>query len=164
MNAETWLPIVTLVLGWAGAQITEVLRDRRTSDRELQARRAELQRSTLLDLQDVLLEMFNLTTEVSVYPPLPEKLRRLESEGPLAELVEQEREARTRLRGAHAKVSLLTSRVIDAKARHAVTLFVAISQLATPTSGQPATADSQELSERYHDAIERLGELIRERY
>jgi hypothetical protein len=34
-----------------------VLRDRRTSDRERRARRFELQRSTLLSLQDALMEL-----------------------------------------------------------------------------------------------------------
>jgi hypothetical protein len=61
MKAETWLPILTLVLGWGLAQVTEVWRDRRVRDRDRQARQAELQRTTLLALQDVLLELFNLT-------------------------------------------------------------------------------------------------------
>jgi hypothetical protein len=54
MNSDTWLPLATLVLGWAGAQVTEMIRDRRTTTRERLARRAELQRTTLLELQDAL--------------------------------------------------------------------------------------------------------------
>jgi hypothetical protein len=54
MDSDIWLPLVTLVLGWAGAQVTEVLRDRRTTTRELLGRRAELQRMTLLELQEAL--------------------------------------------------------------------------------------------------------------
>ena len=46
MNAETWLPILTLILGWAGAQITDLIRDRRTNDRERQIRRSEMQRES----------------------------------------------------------------------------------------------------------------------
>jgi hypothetical protein len=30
MDSDIWLPLATLVLGWAGAQVTEALRDRRT--------------------------------------------------------------------------------------------------------------------------------------
>jgi hypothetical protein len=44
MDSDIWLPLATLVLGWAGAQVTEALRDRRTTNREQLARRAELQR------------------------------------------------------------------------------------------------------------------------
>ena len=54
MDSDIWLPIATLVLGWAGAQVTELLRDRRTSTRDRLARRAELQRTTLLELQEAL--------------------------------------------------------------------------------------------------------------
>jgi hypothetical protein len=43
--------------GWGLAQVTELFRDRRLSDRERHARRAELQRATLLELQDALLEL-----------------------------------------------------------------------------------------------------------
>lgn len=60
MKAETWLPILTLVLGWGLAHVTEVWRDRRIRDRDRQARQAELQRPTLLALQDAMLELFAL--------------------------------------------------------------------------------------------------------
>jgi hypothetical protein len=50
METDIWLPLVTLALGWAGAQVTEMLRDRRMITRERLARRAELQRTTLLEL------------------------------------------------------------------------------------------------------------------
>jgi hypothetical protein len=56
MKVETWLPLLALILGWGLSQITEVWKDRRASDRERLARQAELQRTTLLDLQDALLE------------------------------------------------------------------------------------------------------------
>jgi hypothetical protein len=57
MKAETWLPILTLVLGWGLAQVTEVLRDRRATNRDRLARRAELQRMTLLELQEALADL-----------------------------------------------------------------------------------------------------------
>jgi len=61
MNSDIWLPLVTLVGGWGLAQVSETLRDRRTTDRERLARRAELQRTTLLSLQDQLLEVLKLS-------------------------------------------------------------------------------------------------------
>jgi hypothetical protein len=50
MKAETWLPLATLALGWAGAQLTELFRDRRISSRERRTRQEASQRATLLDL------------------------------------------------------------------------------------------------------------------
>jgi hypothetical protein len=69
MKAETWLPLATLVLGWAGAQLTELFRDRRTSSRERRTRQEAAQRATLLDLQDTLLELSNQTTLVRAARP-----------------------------------------------------------------------------------------------
>jgi hypothetical protein len=57
MDSDIWLPLATLVGGWGLAQIGDLLKDRRTSDWERLARRFELQRSTLLNLQDALLEL-----------------------------------------------------------------------------------------------------------
>jgi hypothetical protein len=54
MDSDIWLPLATLVLGWVGAQVTDVLRDRRTITRDRLARQAELQRTTLLELQEAL--------------------------------------------------------------------------------------------------------------
>jgi hypothetical protein len=63
MKAETWLPILTLVLGWGLAQVTEVLRDRRATNRDRLARRAELQRMTLLELQEALADQGGLRVQ-----------------------------------------------------------------------------------------------------
>jgi len=72
VSSEVWLPILTLLLGYAFSLITEAVRDRRQSERERQAREAEreaikdaqteeadrrrkeFQRETLLELQEVL--------------------------------------------------------------------------------------------------------------
>jgi hypothetical protein len=69
MKAETWLPLATLALGWAGAQLTELFRDRRISSRERRTRQEASQRATLLDLQDALLELSNQTTAISAARP-----------------------------------------------------------------------------------------------
>lgn len=154
MNAETWLPILTLILGWAGAQITDLIRDRRTNDRERQIRRSEMQRATLLELQDALLELLKRTTELRRW-----RLSKARSEPALVDDVRREGEAIARMGDADAKVELLGSRVLDADARRASTC-----DLAVPQKGIAEPVDMKELSERYTDAIDRLGVLIRERY
>jgi hypothetical protein len=159
MNAETWLPILTLILGWAGAQITDLIRDRRTNDRERQIRRSEMQRATLLELQDALLELLKRTTELRRW-----RLSKGRSEPALVDDVRREGEAIARMGDADAKVELLGSRVLDADARRAVTMFASTCDLAVPQKGIAEPADMKELSERYTDAIDRLGVLIRERY
>jgi hypothetical protein len=64
-DTNVWLPIVTLVLGYAGSLATEAVRDKRQESREERAhtrsrlevqvdRRADFQRDTLLRLQDAL--------------------------------------------------------------------------------------------------------------
>jgi hypothetical protein len=126
MNAETWLPILTLILGWAGAQITDLIRDRRTNDRERQIRRSEMQRATLLELQDALLELLKRTTELRRW-----RLSRGRSEPALVD-DRREGEAIARMGDADAKVELLGSRVLDADARRAVTMFASTCDLAVP--------------------------------
>jgi hypothetical protein len=82
MTAQTWLPILTLALGWAGAQATEMYRHRTASGRERQARRDELQRNTLLELQDALLDASKLASQaqleefVATLPELDDRGRR----------------------------------------------------------------------------------------
>jgi hypothetical protein len=176
MRAETWLPLVTFILGLAGAQITEMFRDRRTSDRERQAhdrerqvRQGELQRATLLDLQDALLELFKRTNELRTWR-LPEGLWEHMSEDARANAARHEDEARGRMRDSDAKVELLGSRVLDADARQAVQLFALASRSAVPHKGMAGQmvmarpVDMTEVWVRYDDAIQRLGALIRERY
>jgi hypothetical protein len=60
MDTDIWLPLAALLGGWGLAQVTEVLKDQRASNREHQARQSELQRTTFLALQDVLLDLTNL--------------------------------------------------------------------------------------------------------
>jgi hypothetical protein len=111
MDTDIWLPLATLVLGWAGAQVTEVLRDRRTTTRERLARQAELQRMTLLELQEGLGGAF-----------LSFLLAQLdESELEFSEALAQA----SRGSGAtRERVRLLASRVEDARVRELVTTLV----------------------------------------
>jgi hypothetical protein len=118
MDTDIWLPLATLVLGWAGAQVTEVLRDRRTTTRERLARRAELQRTTLLGLQEGLAGVWRGFLGTVALVGLEEEEH--PSSGPLAPLTQASRDfAATR-----ARVKLLASRVEDQRARELATLVV----------------------------------------
>jgi hypothetical protein len=159
MDADIWLPLATLVLGWAGAQVTEALRDRRTTTRERLARRAELQRTTLLELQDALRELDrHVSTALAgrfygARNPTSEKAREMAAE------------AERHMYEAENGVVLLVSRLLDAKARDLVHLFLASTHdaLASVETKARQTIIS-DLSHTYTHAIERLGELLRERY
>lgn len=113
MDTDIWLPLATLLGGWGLAQVTEVLKDRRANTRDRLARRSEAQRTTLLALQDELLEVLKLTARWSV----------LDAEG------------RTQLRHATAKGRLLASRVEDDDARKEAGSFLAAAvRLARPNN------------------------------
>ena len=161
MDSDIWLPLATLVLGWAGAQVTEMVRDRRTTTRDRLARRAELQRTTLLELQEVLAEIW------------PSLLSALSVE--MLGLSDEEREdARWRstvershnLAAHRARAKLLASRVDDAQVRELSTeVAKASSQVSTyGPDYRKNTATLRKLEADYSAAVARIGELLRERY
>jgi hypothetical protein len=113
---ETWLPVITLALGWVGGLATEALRDRRARKQEREALRAEHQRATLMDLQVALEELEKRTSALI-------RARMRERSAPkiaMRELQEQEWEARSHRTESRAKVSLLKSRVDDEQVRDLV--------------------------------------------
>ena len=162
MKAETWLPILTLGLGWGLAQVTEVVRDRRAGDREHRARQAELQRATLLALQDAALELSNLASDVNLtgfivtleYP----------DEASKEVAIERDVEAKARLREASRKTQLLLSRVQDDQARKDAHLLLRAADMVRILDQEAADKKLGELHARYGKLIDRLGELLRERY
>ena len=162
MKAETWLPILTLVLGWAGAQVTEVLKDRRASNRERQARQAELQRTTLLALQDVLLDLTNLVDKAAF--TLSVSTREHPNEEAKTEAAREEWAARRRLWEATSKARLLVSRVEDDEARKQATLLLNIANGAGDFRLDEAAQAFEEVQAGYSQVVDRLGELIRKRY
>jgi hypothetical protein len=136
MKAETWLPLATLALGWAGAQLTELFRDRRISSRERRTRQEASQRATLLDLPRRAAGAVQPDDGDQRRSP-PELLWRRMTQDQKTEWSAREHQARAHLWDLRAKVQLLESRVLDADARHAVAVFVAISQLAIPWARTP---------------------------
>jgi hypothetical protein len=126
MDSDIWLPLVTLLAGWGLAQVTEVLKDRRAIDRERQARQAELQRATLLALQDALLEVNNLASNVGFALFVIALQDHREHPNPAAKrkAEEDQAEAMHRLREATGKAELLLSRVQDQQTRTEASLLV----------------------------------------
>jgi hypothetical protein len=162
MKAETWLPILTLVLGWGLAQVTEVLRDRRATNRDRLARRAELQRMTLLELQEALadlgLGLIGSTFDQLGVGPAYDK------QGPFKHAAE----ATLRFPATRGRVRLLASRVEDERARELVTATVKASMELEAQLGaedfKSAARTAQELIADQRAAVARIGELLRERY
>jgi hypothetical protein len=159
MDSAIWLPLTTLALGWAGAQVTDVLRDRRTTDRDRQARRAEMQRTTLLELQDTLLDWSDRALQ-AWYTALMAREDTLE---PDARRTAAD-EAGIRLVNACAKVQLLASRVEDEQARELVADLLGDAPKVHGKDGETADQAIKRISDGYASAIRRIGELLRERY
>jgi hypothetical protein len=158
---ETWLPIITLALGWAAGLATEALRDRRAREREREALRAEHQRATLMDLQVALEELHTRTSDL-----IHARMRvRSEPEITKQEMQEKEWEARNRRIEIRAKVSLLATRVEDEEARDLVLGYTAAVVRVAPGLGDfLGEVGEPDLFDMYMDATERLGELLRQTY
>jgi hypothetical protein len=163
MDSDIWLPLATLALGWAGAQVTEVLRDRRTTARERLARRAELQRTTLLELQDALLGLLQGAAGIGTLT-----LTDLEDEEQLKKLAQ----ANLQVAVARGRVELLAARVDDERIRELVTASAKVRlgmaeedpELHRRISAELDMSVSPELEGRFATAVARIGELLRERY
>lgn len=162
MKVETWLPIVTLLLGWAGAQVTEILRDRRANNRERLARQAELQQSTRLALQDTLLQVTDLASAAHLAAFRTTLAH--PDEGATREAEKQEREAKFRVLEAADKAKLLISRIDDERARMEAALLLHAAYMVGPADADAANEALNQLHDRYAQVVDRLGELIRERY
>ena len=147
MDTDIWLPLATLVLGWAGSQVTEVLRDRRIATQERLARRAELQRTTLLELQDALLELLRgaAGTEFIMLTDLEDEEQR-----------KQIAQANVKVAVARGRVELLISRVDDDRVRELATALASVNLR--------VGEEDPDLERPFSVAVARIGELLRERY
>jgi hypothetical protein len=147
MDSDIWLPLATLVLGWAGAQVTEVLRDRRTTTRDRLARRAELQRTTLLELQEALEGVWRGF--------LASHLDEEDRAGLLAEAYRD-------WAATSARARLLASRIEDERVRELATELAKADRLVREEPG--SVQAYREIPADYSEAVARIGELLRERY
>jgi hypothetical protein len=162
MDSDIWLPLATLIGGWGLAQVTEVLRDRRASGRDRQARQADLQRTTLLALQDTLLELFSLTGPAQgaffgYHRNHPNESARKQA---VARLVETHQQ----FKDADARARLLISRIEDDEVRQSATLFLDAAGIVLKLSMNTEVAKLEPIPEAYGQAIDRIGEILRQRY
>lgn len=162
MDTESLLPLVTFILGLGGALVTEAFRDRRASNRERQARQAELQRSTLLGLQDALLELSNVASQLSL-AALATTLEDLDEDS-RAEAETQRFQVWARLWGVSSKTRLLISRVQDDQARQDASALLRTADMVRSLDRETAEENLGHLHSRYGKVVDRLGELLRERY
>ena len=153
-DTDIWLPLAALVLGWGLSQVTEVLKDRRASNRDRLARQVELQRNTLLSLQDALLELSTAANAARHADAIAT------IKGPGEE--ERRRSAhleRQRLRSAEANAELLCSRFEDEQTRVFTTLAIAAADLLVPYDEQKSQESMTNARNSYRETIDRIGEL-----
>jgi hypothetical protein len=162
MDTDIWLPLATLFGGWALAQVTEVLKDRRASNREHQARQSELQRTTLLALQDVLLDLTNLAYKAISTGP-GSRREHLDEEAK-KEAARRAWAAQTSLREATDKARLLISRVQDDEVRNEATSLVNAADRTRNFDLDEAIDAFENVDDGYSQLVDRLGMLLRERY
>lgn len=161
MDTDIWLPLATLVLGWGLAQVTELLKDQRASSREHQARQAELQRTTLLTLQDVLLDLTNLVDKAAL---TASRSRREQPDEEAKEAGRRAWAARETLLEATTKSRLLISRVQDDGVREEATSLVNAANRATSFDMDEISDAYDDLLTGYDQVVNRIGELLRKRY
>lgn len=77
-SASTWIPVVTLLLGFATGQVTDWVKDRRAYKRDLETRREtrndtqqerhnDFQRETLLNLQTAAMELMRSASQLHFF-------------------------------------------------------------------------------------------------
>jgi hypothetical protein len=162
MDTDIWLPLATALGGWGLAQVTEVLKDRRASNREHQARQSELQRTTLLSLQDVLLDLTNLVDKAVLTSS--HSAREYPHEEAKKEAARRAWAARKNLLEATTKARLLISRVQDDEVRKEATSLVNAANRVTSFDVDKVAEGYEDVLTGYDQVVDRIGELLRERY
>jgi hypothetical protein len=178
VGSEVWLPILTLVLGYVFSLVTEAVRDRRQTDRERQARedereavraaqteevdrrRHEFQRSTLLELQEVLHDLgrtyghehhvdvmnYRRTGSWRPRPLLGEEMNKMSEE-------------------ANKQSNILLARIDDEPLRGLVRAMKdAGSRITLAESEEESTDCLMRSSDTFLEANERIGVLLRTTY
>jgi hypothetical protein len=163
MDTNIWLPFAALVLGWGLAQLGDLLKDRRTSDRERLARRAELQRSTLLNVQDALLELSTAAQAARDADGLAQAAAKAAVPGGNDRSITAWQE-RQRMWRAKAAAQMLCSRVEDEQTRRLAESAIAAALRLVPYDAATHDEVYGRVNDSYRLAVDRLGELLRERY
>jgi hypothetical protein len=157
MDVDTIVPAVALAVGFIGAMLTEYVRDASAVRRGRKRRLADLQRQSLIDLQDALAQLARASSS------LASARRRRHAERndwlPAEEfIVHHEALAEARM-----PVVTLVSRLDDIALRGLVGAFrEADAALTTAETPQDAIEWQARLSDALVAAIERCGELLRQ--
>ena len=147
------LPIITLVLGYFGTTLTETRREHRAERQRRIDAASDFQRTTMLELQDALLDHFTC-------------LARFVADRAWSDPAQSEPasfDAREREHVARARVSALCTRVLDDTARELVAHYtdVALGTMSASTPGVPMPPEIYAISELCMQAEERLGSVLR---
>lgn len=151
------IPAIALALGFIGAMLTEFVRDGRAVRRERKRRLADLQRQSLLDLQDALAQLARAAGSLATA-----RRRRYAERGdwPPAEdfFVHDDAVAEARI-----PVIALTARLDDVALRGAVgALREAEAALTAAATPEEAVEGLTRLGDAIIPALERCGELLRQ--
>jgi hypothetical protein len=174
MPPEVWLPLLTLVLGYAFSQVTEAVRNRWQSDRERRARederaavkpaqeeagecrRRDFQRETLLELQEVLHDLgraYGAEHFVDVNHG-----RETGSWAPKAKVGE---EINTQSFEANRRSNILVARIDDEELRDHVRAMKDAGGRITLARSEPESNEAMDRSfEAFQRANERIGHLL----
>lgn len=170
-DANQWFPLVAVAFGFAGALVTEVLRDWRATRREDRRRAVErdriredardaFQRETLLELQEMVQRHLRANGAIHHHDVIESRRSGTWGRSRIpAELNDEDFETGTRL-------ILLSSRVLDDETRTAVEQF---KKLAASTVTHQSELESEgalsEMGELVAAQIHpRIGELLRTTY
>jgi hypothetical protein len=167
MPTEVWLPLVTLLLGYAGSLLTESRRDARLAQREEKARadtralagadwRDEFQRKTLLELQEALLVVARTSAEMHT-----EDLRGFKATGKWGGGLHSE-ELDQRGQASNGILSTIKVRVLDDQLRATVDEFhkAATRTAVLARSREEGVAAMGVMTNSMASANERIGELL----
>lgn len=167
MTTETWLPLVTLVVGYVGHAVEEWIKGKGIRRREREAReyetnlkicerRVEFQRETILNLQDALSTFIRATGQTHHQDVVAYKERRQWGR----QLVGSELSERYRL--SVIKVNQLRVRIQDRLLRELVAEVKTESTASVFSKSREASGEAMlRRSTAYDKCNERIGELIR---
>jgi hypothetical protein len=175
VSQEVWLPLATLVGGYLFSLLTEAFRDKRQRDREeaqrederevreterrqlAEAQRQEFQRSTLLELQEVLHDLGRTYGHMHYLDVM--SLRKTGSWKPRPILDE---EMNAKALAAEQRSNILLARVADESLRNLVrAIKEAGGRLTTAQSETESNEAIGRSFEAFTSANERIGELLR---
>jgi hypothetical protein len=167
MSSQTeWFPVATLVIGFLTKSLTDLLQDRRTAEREKNARlharkeancdrRWTFQRETLLALQESLMELARVTAEV--HSSREEAFDKVGSWVKVipSEVAEAARQCRSR-------TTMLIVRVEDDQVRHLGQRFRGAStEVMIAQSKDSAIQHMMAMLNEFETVNKRIGELLR---